>query len=345
MDEFYVYLPSNASSDVYPDNSATNFKVNLAQPLHLDGVWQTAVVQVVYQNTSKTINGEVIEMYELSKPVKIESWSPDSDGHYMRVIMLTGDNPDKNYITFILRIELTTIDHEYEYAYLTMWTDTKELEQGFKPLIDRKITDTAGFRFSVNISILRGKSYPKYNFNLFIKPPLKLIKQVSLLSNRYDTVDQMCRSLNRQLELDLFHVTADQPNRITVKNMNSEQHLILKNDLKYILGFKQDKITNNQLSEYEAQLDLSFALYIYSNIVRESRVGDSFVPLLRTIPMKRSRYGEIVNCTLQNPYFIDVAGTDFSNIEITIMNKAGKPYPISPQSEVLITLKFIKIAS
>lgn len=343
MEEFYVYLPSNASSDVYPNNTATHFKVNLAQPLHLEGNWRTAMVELSYSNSVNTINGEAIELYEASEPVKIEEWRPESHGRYMRIIMMIGNSSKVKHNAFILKIELSSIDRDYEYAYLTMWSDNKEVEQKFKPLIDRKIKDTTGVRFTMSIDTPFGTTIPKYNFNLFIKPPPKLVKQVALLRNRYDTVEEMCLSLNRQMNIELFHAVPDRPNRLSVRNLKSGAHMILKHDLKYILGFKHDKIIHNQIAEFEAELDLSFALYIYSNIVRESRVGDSFVPLLRTLPIQHTRYGQTVNCTMQNPYFIDVAGNDFSNIEISIMNKAGKPYPLTPQSEVLITLKFIKV--
>ncbi|KAK3929540.1 Putative uncharacterized transposon-derived protein, partial [Frankliniella fusca] len=49
--DFYMFLPSNASPKVYPDNTTCHFKTELAQRMELHGHWQAALIELHYPNT------------------------------------------------------------------------------------------------------------------------------------------------------------------------------------------------------------------------------------------------------------------------------------------------------
>lgn len=48
---FYVTLPSNASLNVFKNNTSSSFREDLAQYLHLDGPWEVAVTKTSYPYT------------------------------------------------------------------------------------------------------------------------------------------------------------------------------------------------------------------------------------------------------------------------------------------------------
>lgn len=48
---FYITLPSNASHNVFKDNTSDNFRVDLAQHIDLDGQWEVAVTEISYPHT------------------------------------------------------------------------------------------------------------------------------------------------------------------------------------------------------------------------------------------------------------------------------------------------------
>ena len=50
MEEMYVYLPSNSSMDVFPDNAVSRFRVKLRAPLDFSagGSWECALVQISF---------------------------------------------------------------------------------------------------------------------------------------------------------------------------------------------------------------------------------------------------------------------------------------------------------
>lgn len=48
---FYVTLPSNASLNVFKNNTSSSFREDLAQYLYLDGPWEVAVIKISYPYT------------------------------------------------------------------------------------------------------------------------------------------------------------------------------------------------------------------------------------------------------------------------------------------------------
>ena len=57
--DFYAFLPSNASPDVYPDNTTSHFTIELSKRTELHGQWQAALIELHYPNTIQhVIQGE-----------------------------------------------------------------------------------------------------------------------------------------------------------------------------------------------------------------------------------------------------------------------------------------------
>ena len=55
--EFYVTLPSNASSmEHFPDNKPEKYQTKLFQPIHLNGKWEVALSEIQYPRTWNTFN-------------------------------------------------------------------------------------------------------------------------------------------------------------------------------------------------------------------------------------------------------------------------------------------------
>lgn len=60
MDSFKLYLPSNASTQHFPQNSSSAFKTRLNNPIHLTGNWEVAVESLFYK--TKVIKNEESEI-------------------------------------------------------------------------------------------------------------------------------------------------------------------------------------------------------------------------------------------------------------------------------------------
>ena len=69
-DEFEVYLVSNGSMDVYPQNTLAAFYNRLSEPLHLTGNWRVALSEITFSSAILTIPPQD---FEVARPVIHES--------------------------------------------------------------------------------------------------------------------------------------------------------------------------------------------------------------------------------------------------------------------------------
>ena len=69
MSHFYINLPSDGSKDVFPRNTAANFKTRLATPISLVGEWDVTLYEIHYKRLWHAINpidAEII--FEVNPP-------------------------------------------------------------------------------------------------------------------------------------------------------------------------------------------------------------------------------------------------------------------------------------
>lgn len=55
---FYVTLPCNASLDVYTNNTISNYRTMLGNPINLRGKWEVGIVEIEYPRTWYTFSTE-----------------------------------------------------------------------------------------------------------------------------------------------------------------------------------------------------------------------------------------------------------------------------------------------
>ncbi len=82
------------------------------------------------------------------------------------------------------------------------------------------------------------------------------------------------------------------------------------------------------------------ALYLYSDVVEDELVGDSKVPLLRTVPISGKR-GDMVNINFPRPFFKPVTKGYINSIEIEIKDDTGKNISFN-SGKVICVLHFRK---
>lgn len=60
-DNFYVFLPSNSSADIYKDNTLSQYKVKLPKAIDLSGQYEVGLVESNFKSTwFNVINNETI---------------------------------------------------------------------------------------------------------------------------------------------------------------------------------------------------------------------------------------------------------------------------------------------
>jgi hypothetical protein len=111
-----------------------------------------------------------------------------------------------------------------------------------------------------------------------------------------------------------------------------------KENAKIILG------TTHYKSEFP--FDLSggvHALYVYSNLVKPSFVGDSLTQLIRLVEVPNDiKYGQQIVINYPNPFYVPVLIKEFETIEIDIKDGIGENIPFK-FGRAIIVLHFRKI--
>ena len=69
MSHFYITLPSDGSEDIFPSNTAANFKTRLATPISSVGEWDVALYEIHCMRLWDIITGMDAEIiYEIIPP-------------------------------------------------------------------------------------------------------------------------------------------------------------------------------------------------------------------------------------------------------------------------------------
>ncbi len=104
--------------------------------------------------------------------------------------------------------------------------------------------------------------------------------------------------------------------------------------------------TTKQKHEEETQGEVDLnrgrrSLFVYCSLVEDSIVGDSRVPLLRSVPVK-GRYGETIREVFQQAMYMPVRTNNFDQIEISINTEDGQLVPFN-SGVSSVTLHFRRV--
>ena len=159
----------------------------------------------------------------------------------------------------------------------------------------------------------------------------------------YPNKAKLYEELNRVLQpwnCNFTVVKESEEWRIQLTTMLAGHHMVLKNGLRYVLGFKEEELRATPYTAvYDADLSRgNFAMFIYCDMVEPLLVGDSMVPLLRTTHLTSTEYGAIVNQVFNPPLYVSIGKTLVNTIEIDIRTDTGDPFPLTKDGKVILIL-------
>ena len=123
----------------------------------------------------------------------------------------------------------------------------------------------------------------------------------------------------------------------------ANHYIALYGQMAKILGFGGGgdvKILKSKESPYVAELHSTTSIYVYCNTVQPQLVGNTMVPLLRTIPVSGNS-GDVITKTFTNIQYVPVQTKSFEDIEILLRTDTGDPVPFE-RGKVIATLYFRK---
>jgi hypothetical protein len=159
----------------------------------------------------------------------------------------------------------------------------------------------------------------------------------SIPRGNYDDIPQLLKYLNAipsisgkfklTYDAETRHVSAkiDKP-----KEKNEKMVVNLSPKLRNLLGFEQNTPIVSGVAPNPANLYINVPqqLFIFCDIVEPQLLSDGAFPLLRNIGIEDiTKFGNLFVANFDNPDYVPVLKTHFSNIEINIKTDLGSPAP------------------
>ena len=136
-----------------------------------------------------------------------------------------------------------------------------------------------------------------------------------------------------------YNTKNDTTSVVVANNMK----LVMNKSLSLKLGFEINTFTSGThvaSNSTDLHFDTHY-MYIYTNIVNEIPVGNSYVKLLRTVPTYGDTPERYITKTYDKPHYMNIASSFENNIEIGITTDEGNYFDFRG-GKVIITLHFIK---
>ena len=110
--EFTIDLLSNASMDVFNENTMASFRNQLSQPIHLQGEWQVALTSLSFPSNINNVNSGEIVVYKNSMTNPNESSNRSGQLRKMRTGIY---NSWEDLVSEIVRIaKLKQFDRKFD---------------------------------------------------------------------------------------------------------------------------------------------------------------------------------------------------------------------------------------
>ena len=122
---------------------------------------------------------------------------------------------------------------------------------------------------------------------------------------------------------------------------NNKATFNMSTDLEEFLGYGGTRSyrRGNHIADHTFDLNSNLRLlYLYSDIVSYSLVGDTKAPLVRVCYVQ-GEFGDMIQTTFTHPHYVPLSRTNFETIEININNELGRPMPFEFGKSV-VTLHF-----
>ena len=181
-----------------------------------------------------------------------------------------------------------------------------------------------------------------------------LLHKVTLTQGYYKTTQHLIDTLNKALETKknsgFSFAFNEHINRVicTYNKQSSgetQRRVCLSPTLAWVLGFDTEtefSVLTSKEGKYPPDLRRGiYSFYVYCDLCAEVCVGDSLVPLLRTVSYNGTSYGEHITVLYNNPIYVPLNKHYISTIEVKICDDNGQEVPFV-EGKTVLTLHFRK---
>lgn len=312
----YLILPSNSGD--FSSNNTSSYRVKLPNTLSFKGAWEVALTEIQYPvswNTVKTTKGQFTVVYvhnDMKIPLKIRI----QPGYYNTIDGL------QHAINHAIEEEgrkLPSKLYMADFALHRLW----KLKENDRPAFDK--FEKHGY--SMADMYARPELVPK--------PPemapktKKKEKDLQRLIQNVAKSDELRRNPpKRNMLSDILKISySKNQQRVKVHWLTeSIKEIKFDDSLQFMLGFNKNRLLKPGINTADYNEDISGAentFFVYCNIVQPQYVGNSLIPLLRTVPVNLETLGATGHKEFTAPHYIGVLCNEFDTIQIEVRNDSG----------------------
>ena len=378
MDDFYVILPSNACPIVHPENSASKYSVSWDNPVNFEDFsqWKVALTELNFNHVSKSVNSgygiryhmDRDEMYHFTFNLNIRRKGTSTI--YYPVPIIPGSHPpfdswDPLHLTckdnririiskFKTELEFPSITDANVCGFSTKVVSSKEIANSLHEMM-------SDMDFVVKEDIL--------DFTVHsIVGDYRSIHFVDVQTFHFDrdfywsNPKEMMVAIHKELPIVFKNVVYDQiKDRISFEMEYNILGIRFLKGLNFVLGFEDDFYNNvgkNNVGktivgvgvvpgDHPPQVNRGINnMYIYASICQPIQVGDSTVPLLKSVWIDNNKrlykFGEVQSISINNPMYVPICSSSINSVEINIRSDSGKLVPFIQGAVTSLTLHFKK---
>lgn len=310
--EFYITLPSNVKTEVgFSYNTISSYNTKLFKRLEFsrEEKWDVGLVGISYT----------------------KSWYNVRHRHHL---ILFDKNGDQFKITEtekfsdvipVVSVEVNPVDiiEEYNITDLFLKQGHYDSIQSLCAYINKKLE-----AFSRIFKEIPSLKFDKVSGKVTMKAgDYKGMKYFTYLGDEIERILGLCDDKNTSL----YYRTNNLLNSELLGTLDMKE---LEN-VKSI--FTDAKFRGKSCAELNAGCH---SLYVYTNIIEHSFVGDSFAQLLRYVEVPSSyKFGEQIELNYDQPHYIPLQTTSFDTIQLDVKDDTGEDIPFE-FGRVIVKLKF-----
>jgi hypothetical protein len=367
--DFYVVLPSNSNSSNFPENNASKYIVDFNRPIEFTELhkWQVALTEISFyvpQVTATPKYGIQIEYLSPQYDVSEINYEMEFNDAGSELIFVKMSGPDSQTVAVDHRRHRTGVLIWSRRPFTIFFANAHDARR-FGYLEDRNSLEAIndGGTFAIECPNIKNlNAEPAVNKKFVIqgmkfqlqKPKLLSTVTDSYLDKNYhwNNIDELVNTLKTFIYVLFYkepHIKDGE--KLIIFSAKLIHRVTFLNGFNYILGFKDKTYLLNEniktiVAEFPPQLNRGIDhLYIYSSVCEPIQVGDSRVPLLKSVWLESKKdfqREEVRNINIQKPMYLPISSSSINTIEINIRTDSGSFVPFSETAITSITLHFKK---
>ena len=301
--EFQLTLPSNASITFSPDTKPVNYTTTLPSPISLEGEWEVALIDIQYPHNWMNITKDVYLLLLLEPKNKTKEFR---------------DALSTKLFKYRTKYDENIIEERKQ-----LWGNTKvdnnEVELLYARLPKGYYANVGELITTLNEEIQDSIGGPA-SFTV----EKEQTKELSLLY-RYNPIERSVQVFQTGM-------------------VGSPEVVCLDKQVKSILSQANPKLPDKTqlLTREKLLLNTIPSIYIYTDIIKYQYVGDVKVPLLGVLPVQ-GLDGEQQYWSFNPPYYIPVAMSTLSSVNIHLADVKGDEIPFFGDGKVVARLHFRRV--